>query len=418
MTLAMAITAPPAVAQTAEQLALRPDVQRAFEWFTKNEQLINQQHIRINEVPAPTFAEQRRATVFRKMLDGSGFKVRLDDMGNVIAERQGSVRSGRGDRDVVLVVAHLDTVYPAGTDVKVRQEGQRWVGPGISDNACGLAALYALAHAIHAAKLRTKLTLVFSADVGEEGEGNLRGIRKLMEIYRGRVRAVIAIDGASTEHVTTMALGSRRFEITVAGPGGHSWADFGLPNPIHALSRGLARFVKTKVPAEPRTTFNVGHIAGGTSVNSIPYDVSVKVDLRSESEAELNRLEAALREALQSGVDEENAASRERGFNNGQKVELRIKLLGARPSGELPADSPLLAALRGADRVLGNRSRMERSSTDANIPLSMGIPAIAIGGGGRGGGAHGLNEWYEHAGRELGLKRALLTLLAVAGVEP
>jgi acetylornithine deacetylase/succinyl-diaminopimelate desuccinylase-like protein len=259
---------------------------------------------------------------------------------------------------------------------------------------------------------------VLAADVGEEGEGNLRGIRKLMETYKGRVRAVIAVDGAAVEHATTMALGSRRYEVTVAGPGGHSWADFGQPNPIHALSRGIARFVRVKVPTEPRTSFNVGVIDGGTSVNSIPHAASVKVDLRSESEAELQKLEAAFKEALQAGVDEEQAAARERGINgNGAKIELKVKLLGSRPGGDLPQDSFLLAALRSADRYVGNRSRLERSSTDANIPLSMGIAAMSIGGGGRGGGSHGLAEWHDATNRELGMKRLLLTLLAVTGVQ-
>ncbi|MBI3484064.1 MAG: peptidase dimerization domain-containing protein, partial [Acidobacteria bacterium] len=230
---------------------------------------------------------------------------------------------------------------------------------------------------------------------------------------------VIAVDGASSEHITNMGLASRRIEAAVEGPGGHSWADFGLPNPIHALGRGIARFVKVKVPESPRTSFNVGLIEGGTSVNSIPHHATIKVDLRSESDAELDRLENALREALQAGIEEEMAAARERGavHNSAEILKLKVSVIGARPGGELPADSFLLEAVRSADRYVGQRSRLERSSTDANIPLSQGIPAIALGGGGRGGGAHSLNEWYEPNGRETGLKRILLTLLAVAGVE-
>jgi acetylornithine deacetylase/succinyl-diaminopimelate desuccinylase-like protein len=244
-------------------------------------------------------------------------------------------------------------------------------------------------------------------------------MRKLVEAYRGRLRAVIALDGASSDHITSMALASRRIEAEVLGPGGHSWADFGLPNPIHALVRGVSRFVNVKVPEDPRTSFNVGLIEGGTSVNSIPHYASIKVDLRSESDAELDRLENFLRESLQNGIEEEMSAARQRGAVHSEAEILRSKVtvIGARPGGQLPSDSFLLEAVRGADRFVGQRSRLERSSTDANIPLSLGIPAIALGSGGRGGGAHSLNEWYEPEGRELGLKRILLTLLSITGVE-
>jgi acetylornithine deacetylase/succinyl-diaminopimelate desuccinylase-like protein len=295
------------------------------------------------------------------------------------------------------------------------RNGERLIGAGISDNAVGLSALLALARALHDAKIKTDLTLVFVANVGEEGEGNLRGMRRLMETYKGRVRAVIAIDGASTDHITAKALASKRMEVTVSGPGGHSWSDFGQPNPIHALARGIARFVRVRVPAEPRTTFNVGEVSGGTSVNSIPYSASVKVDMRSTADAEIDKLEAALREAVLAGVEEENSTARERTGRNA-RLTAQFKVLGVRPGGELPDNSPLLEAVRNADRVLNHRSRIERSSTDANIPLSMGIAAISLGAGGRGGGSHSLEEWYEPAGRELGMKRLLLTVLGVAGV--
>ena len=333
---------------------------------------------------------------------------------------------------MVLISAHLDTVFPPGTDVRVRTErgsspalrggittGGRLLAPGIADNGSGLAALVAVARAMQEGKVRTRAMIVLAANVGEEGEGNLRGMRKLVETYRGRLRAVIAIDGASSEHITSMALASRRIEAVVEGPGGHSWADFGLPNPIHALSRGVARFVKVKVAESPRTSFNVGLVEGGTSVNSIPHTARIKVDLRSESDAELDRLENALREALATGTEEEMGAARLRRavHGPGEILKLKVSVIGARPGGELPADSFLLEAVRSADRFSGQRSRLERSSTDANIPLSLGIPAIALGGGGRGGAAHSPHEWYEPAGREAGLKRILLTLLAVAGVE-
>src|SRR4029077_13328159 len=206
---------------------------------------------------------------------------------------------------------------------------------------------------------------------------------------------------------------SRRLEVLITGPGGHSWSDFGIPNPINALVRASVRFINTRVPTNPRTTFNLGQIEGGTSVNSIPYEARLKVDVRSESEDELTRLESALRECVAAGVRDEMDSARDRTKG---KLEWKVDLLGSRPGGELVADSPLLAALRAADEFVGNQSRVERSSTDANIPLSLGIDAISIGAGGSGGGAHSLQEWYDSAGREMGLKRALLTLLGVSGV--
>jgi acetylornithine deacetylase/succinyl-diaminopimelate desuccinylase-like protein len=314
-----------------------------------------------------------------------------------------------------MLSAHLDTVFPAGTDVQVEHDASRWTAPGISDNGTGLAALIAIARALRAAQIQPQLTILFVANVGEEGEGNLRGMRAMIAAYGSRLKAVIALDGSSIDHVTTKALASRRVEVVITGPGGHSWSDFGLPNPINALVRASVRFINTKVPASPRTTFNLGQISGGTSVNSIPHEASLKVDIRSESDDELARLESALRECIAAGVRDEMESSRDRSRG---KLEFKVDLLGSRPGGELRSDSPLLAALRAADDFVGNQSRAERSSTDANIPLSLGIDAISIGAGGNGGGAHSLQEWYDPAGREMGLQRALLTLLGVSGVAP
>jgi len=252
-------------------------------------------------------------------------------------------------------------------------------------------------------------------DVGEEGEGNLRGMRALVEAYRARLKAVIVLDGSGIDHVTTRALASRRLEVVVTGPGGHSWSDFGMPNPINAVVRGAVRFINTKVPSSPRTTFNLGQIEGGTSVNSIPYEARLKVDLRSENEEEIARMENALRECMAAGVRDEMDHARDRSRGS---LDWKLNLIGSRPGGELAKDSALLTALAAADEAVGNQSRVERSSTDANIPLSMGIDAIAIGAGGNGGGAHSLQEWYEPKGREVGLKRILITLLGVSGVVP
>jgi len=383
----------------------------AMSWLDKNLDWVTEQQIAITEIPAPEFHEGPRAAYVAKVLAACGLDVRTDSVGNVIGERNGS--SGKS-KDVVLVVAHLDTVFPADTDVRVKHVNGRLEAPGISDDGAGLAALVAIARAINEAQVKAQTRIVFAADVGEEGEGNLRGIRELMDTYKGSVRAVIALDGAATDYVTTIGLASRRLDMQITGPGGHSWSDFGAPNPITALARGIVQFSRTRVPQEPRTTFNFGVIDGGNSVNSIPAEASVKVDLRSEDDAELSRLESELRKAFGSAIDEEMAAAEP----GNEALKLKVTVIGVRPGGKLAADSPLLTAAENVDRYLGNRSRPERSSTDANLPLSQGVPAIAIGAGGQGGGSHSLDEWYDPAGRELGLKRAMLTLLAIAGAQP
>ena len=388
------------------QLGENEQVRAALAWFAPNLMWINDQQARLTEIPAPAFQEGQRAAVLKTLLSAAGLAVQVDATGNVIGELRGI-----NEKEIVVLSAHLDTVFPAGTDVKVRHEGSRMLAPGISDNGTGLAALAAIARALEEAQIKPQRTILFVANVGEEGEGNLRGMRALVDAYRSRLKAVIVLDGAGTDHVTTIALASRRLEVVISGPGGHSWSDFGMPNPINALVRGSVRFINTKVPGSPRTTFNLGQIDGGTSINSIPYQARLKVDVRSESESELARLESALRESIAAGVRDEMESPRDRSRG---KLEWKVELLGSRPGGELAAASPLLAALRASDAIVGNESRIERSSTDANIPLSLGIDAISIGAGGNGGGAHSLQEWYDPAGREMGLKRALLTLLGVA----
>ena len=395
-------------AASPAQLSDNSQVRAALDWFSRNLAWINNEQARLTEIPAPPFQEAQRAAAVKSLLAAAGLKVQTDETGNVIAEIRGA-----NDKEAVLLSAHLDTVFPPGTDVKVRREDGRMSAPGISDNGTGLIALVALARAIHEARIEPQRTILFVADVGEEGEGNLRGMRAMVDTYKARLRAIIVLDGSATDHVTTKALASRRLEAVITGPGGHSWSDFGMANPINALVRGSVRFINTKVPTTPRTTFNLGQIEGGTSVNSIPFEAKLKVDIRSESEDELARLESALRECVAAGVRDEMESSRDRSKG---KLESKVNLLGTRPGGELSPDSPLLAAVRAADDYVANQSRAERSSTDANIPLSQGIDAISIGAGGNGGGAHSLQEWYEPAGREMGLKRALLTLLGVSGV--
>jgi len=394
--------------------ALQDDarVAHVLEFLRADASATTDEQIRITEIPAPPFHEGARAAYMKKLLSAAGLRVEIDGTGNVIGEYAGT------SQDIVMLAAHMDTVFPAGTNVSVKREGGRLLAPGISDNGTGLAALVVIARALREAKVKTNNTILFVADVGEEGEGNLRGMRALVDAYKKRLKYVIALDGSATEYVTTAALASRRVEISITGPGGHSWSDFGTPNPIHALGRGIGRFVAARVPESPRTSFNIGEIEGGTSVNSIPARAQMKVDLRSESDMELGKIESFLRDSVQSGIDEEMAAARDRGMAGGTTtLDLKISVLGVRPAGELPENSPLLAALLAADTRLGNRSRRERSSTDANIPLSVGIHAISIGAGGRSGGAHTTEEWFEPIGRELGLQRVALTLLAVAGLE-
>src|SRR5579863_9908163 len=398
-----------AAGDSIEKLADDPACARGLAWIDKSASWVTDQQVRLTEIPAPETKEAQRAEYFKNLLESTGLKVRMDKTGNVIAERPGADEKG-----VILLAAHLDTVFPAGTDVRVKRNASRLAAPGIADNGAVLAALAGLARALSESRVQTTKTIVIAGDVGEEGEGNLRGIRALVEEYGPRLAAVIAVDGASTEHITTQAIASHRLEIAITGPGGHSWSDFGAPNPITALSRGIVKFSALPVPDDPRSSYNFGIIEGGTSVNSIPARAAVKVDLRSESEAELNKMERALRDAMQSGAREEMSSA----HDENETLRIIVRSLGSRPAGKLPENAPLLETLRNVDRFLGNRSRLERSSTDANIPLSLNIPAVSLGGGGKGGGSHTTAEWYDSAGRELGLKRLFLATIALAGVQP
>ena len=386
-----------------------PQARAALDWFEANITSINELQAKLAEIPAPSFQEEARAAAVEPLLAAAGLTVHRDKTGNVIGELRGS-----SEKEIVILAAHLDTVFPAGTEVKVRREGERMSAPGISDNGTGLAALVALARAMQAAKIKPRRTILFAADVGEEGEGNLRGMRALVDAYRANLKAVIGAGRVGHRSCDDQGAGFTTAGSRLSrGPGGHSWSDFGMVNPINALVRASVRFINTKVPAAPRTTFNLGQIEGGTSMNSIPHESRLKVDIRSESERRIGAVGSCAARLRGAGVRDEMESARDR--SKGQ-LEWKVDLLGSRPGGELAAGSPLLAALRAADEAVGNHSRIERSSTDANIPLSMGIEAIAIGAGGNGGGAHSLEEWYEPAGREMGLKRALLTLLDVAGV--
>lgn len=385
-------------------------VHAAFAWFRIKERQVSDFQMAVTAIPAPPFGEEKRAGWLESKFRGIGLTdVSRDEVGNVIAIRPGTDSAA----PFLGISAHIDTVFPADTNVEVRRQGDRLLGPGISDNSAGIAALFALVSAMNEAGLQTRAPLLLIGNVGEEGEGDLRGMRHLFTApkWRDRIRSLLVVDGAGTDSIVAEALGSRRFEVTVRGPGGHSWSDFGLPNPIVVLAQAIAEFSRTPLPANPKTTFNVGGIEGGTSINSIPEQARMRVDVRSAAGAEINRLEDALRLAVENAVS--HAQDRKTGRS---QLIYDIKIIGSRPAADLRLDAPILQALRAVDRHLSNEATIHRASTDANVPLSMGIDAVAIGGGGTGGGAHTVHEWFEPAGRDLALKRILLTTLALAGV--
>ncbi len=362
------------------------------------------------EIAAPPFGEAARGEWLRRRFSWVGLEdVHSDELGNVFGLLQKDTTS-----PLLGVSAHLDTVFPLGTRLETREEGTCLYGPGISDNAAGVVALLAVASAVKRANLSLNAKVVFIGNVGEEGEGNLRGMRHIFASppWKDAIHSLLVIDGAGTDTYVTQALGSRRFEVTFRAPGGHSWSDFGVPNPIVLLARALSRFSQVTVPESPRTTFNIGVIHGGTSVNSIPEAAAARVDLRSASMEELHKLEERLRECVNEAWSEMPLS-----FRSGEpRVRFAIESIGDRPAAELPGDARILQVLRAVDTHLRIKSIARLASTDANVPLSLGKEATTIGAGGDGGSAHTLREWFDCANRDLGLKRILLTLLALTGV--
>ena len=403
----------PPVQEEVARLAGLPEVRTAFDWFRSQEPLFALWQMESTRIAAPPFGEAARGAWLAKRFRELGLsEVQADEIGNVFG-----VHPGGGSRSVA-VSAHIDTVFPATTPLNIRQQGSRLYGPGVADNGAGIAAILAVAGAIRAARIPHTLPFIFIGDVGEEGEGDLRGMRHVFATPRWRdsIAYSVIVDGAGSDTVVAEALGSRRFEVIVRGPGGHSWSDFGTPNPIFVLARAIEAFRQTPVPALPKTTFNVGVIRGGTSVNSIPESASMRIDLRSTSMAEIDRLERVLRMAADQAIDAENRAAAGHGTRRPQAVQSEVAAIGNRPAGELAADARILKVIRAVDAQLGNAAQVQRASTDANIPLSLGLEAIAIGGGGSGGGAHTLQEWFDASARDLGLRRILLTMLALSGV--
>jgi tripeptide aminopeptidase len=397
------------------RLATLTAVHRAFRWLHLHQPQLRQWQLELVRIPAPTFSESARAAWFLDRFQQLGLtNPHLDEAGNVLAElapeQPSSTPYSLPPTPCILLSAHLDTVFPPNTPIDPTEEKDtaRINAPGICDNAAGLTALLAIAAALQYAKITPPIPILFAANVGEEGEGDLRGMRHLFERgpYRHRIAAAIALEGSGTSAVVTRALGSLRFRITITGPGGHSWADAGTLNPILLLSHALTRIAALELPATPQTTINVGHISGGTSINSIPESATALLDIRSTDPAQLVATATTVRH-----IFEEIVTTATPKKTTTPPPKLHIEAIGNRPAAALPDDSPLLHTLRAVDRHLTLRTEPRLGSTDANIPLSRGVPAIAIGGGGTGGGIHTLQEWYDPTGRETALRRILLTLL-------
>ena len=380
-------------------------VRECLQTLARDKQWINEKHLELCRIAAPTFFEQQRANWMAAQFEELGYDAKIDRAGNVTAQPRAA-----GDGPLVAVTAHLDTVLAPRSqdDVAVHPDGSMR-GPGVSDNGAGLTALLAIAKAMNQAPeyRAARARVVFAANVCEEGEGNLSGMRYLcsQSPLAPRIRGFLILDGPATDHITAQALASRRFEVSFSGPGGHSWSDFGIGNPVHALSRAVALFADTqKRGKSPRASYNFGLIEGGVSINSIPTTARAKLDIRSESPERIDELAALLTAIVERALENENAHA------SGGKVSAKIREIGSRPGGQLAGDAPLLRFLRAVDSHLSVRSQVDCASTDANIPLSMGIPAVSIGAGGQGGGAHSPGEWFHPEGREIGLKRILLTL--------
>ena len=397
-------------ALSVEKTLATHEVQQAFAYLEDCEEEITNEQVAICSIPASPFNESARAQYLKNKFIEDGFQeTDVDEEGNCIA-----FRAGNSGKPLVVVSAHLDTVFPSNTDFRVRRIGNRLVGPGTSDDGCGLAAVIALGRVLQALGVSTIGSLLFVGSVGEEGEGNLRGVRHLFTKGRwaGSIDAFISFDGPGVECITNRALASRRYRVMVRGAGGHSWADFGTANPVHALGRAVAKLASYPAPLQPRTTFNVARIIGGTSVNAIPVEASMDVDLRSATHDGLVQLDAFFRRSLQEATDEENAAARK----DTRLLELAVDLIGERPGGETPPDSTLVEFAGRATRILGIKPQLDQASTDANLPMSLGIPAITLGAGGNSANSHTLDEWYDPTDRLTALKRALLLILALVGI--
>lgn len=393
------------------RLAASLPVHRAFHWMHLHQSQLRNWQLEMLAIPAPTFHESARAAWFAEKFSSLGLtNVHLDEAGNALGELPAATAG-----PYLLISAHLDTVFPGGTRTIPTEDGTRILGPGACDNAAGLTALLGLIAAMRHANIEPPMPILFAANVCEEGEGDLRGMRHIFTTgsYTGRIAAALALEGSGTGIAVTHALGSRRFRVTVSGPGGHSWSDADTPNPISILSRGIATLaaLASFVPPTgdtPRSTFSPGYIAGGTSINSIPESATVLLDIRSTDPGQLDLHADTVRSTFTDVMPFQNS------MQAIPQTSLEIDLIGDRPAGALADNSPLLDTLRAVDRHLGIRTELHLGSTDANIPLSLGIPAAALASGGIGGGIHTLAEWYDPTGREVALRRLLLVILDLA----
>ena len=389
-----------------------PKFKAAMAAIDKDHDRLVAEIIQLTEIPAPPFKEDARGAAYLEMLRAAGLtNVERDAEGNVMG-----LRKGTGGGPLIAIAAHLDTVFPEGTDVKVKRDGTRLAAPGIGDDTRSLAVLLAMIRAMNAANIQTTSDILFIGDVGEEGLGDLRGMKYLFlkGPYKDRIKTFISMDGAGGgDDITHGAVGSKRYRATFKGPGGHSYGAFGIVSPAFAMGSAIQKFGRIQVPASPKTTFNVGVMGGGTSVNSIPFESWMEVDMRLESRAELEKINEVFIGILNEAVAEENKA---RSTRLGP-VTLDLKLVGDRPSGETPRDALLVLTAAAAIRAAGMTPTYSASSTDSNVPISLGIPAITIDSGGRGGRAHALDEWIdvEKTSSLRGIQAALLLLLTMAG---
>lgn len=393
-------------AESPAVLLKQPGLRAAFAAVERNEPKMIDLQVRICEIPAPPFHEDARGKELARLFQEAGLKdVRIDKAGNVIG-----VRQGKSAHPNLVFAAHLDTVFPEGTNVHVTREGTVLKGPGIGDDCRGLVVMLGVIHALNDAHAETPGTITFVADVGEEGLGDLRGMKQLFhETLRGQIDQFVSVDGTGLG-LTNIGVGSNRYRVTFKGPGGHSYGAFGMANPIQAMGRAIAKIDAFEVPTQPRTTFNVGRVGGGTSVNAIPFEAWMEVDMRSSDPSSLKVLDDKFHAALKQAVEEEN-----RRWDNRAPVSYSAELVGMRPAGKTPQDHPIVQTALAVSRAMGLQDNLREGSTDSNVPMNLGIPAITISGGGIGTGAHSLNETFDTKGAWKGTQRALL--LAVALVQ-
>jgi acetylornithine deacetylase/succinyl-diaminopimelate desuccinylase-like protein len=396
-------------AQTPAELLKDPAVRAALEAAKRNEPRTLETQVRLCEIPAPPFQEEARGRELKRLFEELGLRaVRVDGAGNVIG-----VRPGKAARPNLVFSAHLDTVFPEGTNVKVARDGGVLKGPGIGDDCRGLAVMLATIRALDEAHVETPGTITFVANVGEEGLGDLRGMKSLFhESLKGQIDKMVSVDGTGLG-ITHIGVGSNRYRVTFKGPGGHSFGAFGMANPIQAMGRAIAKIDAFEVPTQPKTTFNVGRVGGGTSVNAIPYEAWMEMDMRSADPASLKALDAKFNAAVRQAVEEEN-----RRWNNRGAITVSAELVGVRPAGQTPKDSAIVQTALGVSRALELEEALREGSTDANVPMNLGIPAITIGGGGNGTGAHSLNETFDPKDSWRGTQRAVLLGIALARPAP